>query len=63
MEARVTSILDDPIAQLLLNGEAENPSAAERLYLERHLDEVFASPSCHSTRPRWPETVSDPRHP
>jgi len=41
MEARVTSILDDPIAQLLLSGEADNPSAAERLYRERHLDQVF----------------------
>ena len=35
------SILDDPVAQLLLNGEASTPSEAERLYLERHLDEVL----------------------
>jgi hypothetical protein len=26
-------ILDDPIAQLLLNGEVKTPSEAERLYL------------------------------
>jgi hypothetical protein len=41
MEAPLSSLLDDPIAQLLLSGEADNPSAAERLYLERHLDQVF----------------------
>ena len=41
MQAHEPSILDDPIAQLLLSGEADNPSAAERLYLERHLNEVF----------------------
>src|SRR5439155_8274330 len=35
MNTSATSILDDPIAQLLLSGEADNPSAAERLYLER----------------------------
>jgi hypothetical protein len=36
-----TSILDDPVAQLLLSGEASTPSEAERLYLERHLDEIL----------------------
>jgi hypothetical protein len=41
MEAQVPSILDDPVAQLLLSGEADNPSTAERLYLERHLEEVY----------------------
>ena len=41
MNTSATSILDDPIAQLLLSGEADNPSAAERLYLERHLHEIF----------------------
>ncbi len=41
MQDSVTSLLDDPVAQLLLNGEADNPSAAERLYLERHLEEVL----------------------
>ena len=35
------SILDDPIAQLLLNGEAGTPSEAERQYLESHLHEVL----------------------
>ena len=36
------SILDDPVAQLLLSGEASNPSQAERLYLERNCDQVIA---------------------
>ena len=35
------NILDDPIAQLLLNGQASTPSEAERQYLESHLDEVL----------------------
>ena len=35
------SILDDPVAQILLAGEAATPSEAERKYLENHLDEVF----------------------
>jgi hypothetical protein len=35
-----TSIFDDPIAQLILNGEAENPSEAERMYLDRNLYKV-----------------------
>ena len=35
------NILDDPVARLLLNGEATTPSEAERKYLEGHLDEVF----------------------
>jgi hypothetical protein len=35
------SILDDPVAQLLLRGEAATPSEAERRYLERHLDDVL----------------------
>jgi hypothetical protein len=41
MKAPVTGVLDDPIAQLLLSGEADNPSDAERQYLERHLDQVL----------------------
>jgi hypothetical protein len=41
MQDSVSSVLDDPVAQLLLSGEADNPSAAERLYLERHLEEVL----------------------
>ena len=35
------NILDDPVAQILLAGEAVTPSEAERRYLEDHLDEVF----------------------
>lgn len=35
------SILDDPVAQILLAGEATTPSEAERKYLERHLDDVL----------------------
>lgn len=41
MDAGGKSILDDPIAQLLLNGEARTASEAERKYLESHLDEVL----------------------
>ena len=41
MDAAGKSILDDPIAQSLLNGEASTPSEAERKYLEAHLDEVL----------------------
>jgi hypothetical protein len=41
MESDATSILDDPIAQLLLSGRASTPSEAERQYLESHLDEVL----------------------
>jgi hypothetical protein len=41
MATGTPSILDDPIAQLLPNGEANTPSEAERIYLERHVDEVF----------------------
>jgi hypothetical protein len=41
MGTSMPGILDDPIAQLLLNGEARTPSEAERLYLERHLDDVL----------------------
>ncbi len=40
MEER-PSILDDPVAQILLAGEASTPSEAERKYLETHLEEVF----------------------
>ncbi len=35
------SILDDPVAQILLAGEASTPSEAERKYLENHLEEVL----------------------
>ncbi|HEX5221173.1 MAG TPA: hypothetical protein VFZ59_16540 [Verrucomicrobiae bacterium] len=35
------NILDDPVAQILLAGEATTPSEAELVYLERHLDDVF----------------------
>jgi hypothetical protein len=41
METPGASILDDPVAQLLLTGEAATPSEAERKYLESHLDEVL----------------------
>jgi hypothetical protein len=41
MEARTESILDDPVAQLLLSGEARTPSEAERLDRERHLDAIL----------------------
>ena len=41
MESSGTSILDDPVAQLLLNGKASTPSEAEHQYLESHLDEVL----------------------
>ena len=41
MQTGNQSILDDPVAQLLLNGQASTPSEAERLYLEGHLDEVL----------------------
>ena len=41
METTCPSILDDPVAQLLLDGRASSPSEAERLYLESHLDEVL----------------------
>jgi hypothetical protein len=41
MEVRTESILKDPVAQLLLSGEARTPSEAERLYLEGHLDEIL----------------------
>jgi len=34
------SILDDPIARYLLDGEAATPSEAERKYLEEHLDDI-----------------------
>ncbi len=36
------SILDDPVARLLLDGTASTPSEAERLYLEEHLGEIFS---------------------
>jgi hypothetical protein len=35
------NILDDPIAELLLTGEASNPSQAEHLYLERNIDKIL----------------------
>ncbi len=41
MESELASVLDDPIARLLLEGRARTPSEAERLYLESHLDEVW----------------------
>ena len=42
MTTNPTSILDDPIAQLLLRGEADDPSAAERIYLDAHIADVVA---------------------
>lgn len=42
MTSNGASILDDPIAQLLLSGKASTPSEAERQYLEDHLDDVLA---------------------
>ncbi|MGH8245940.1 MAG: hypothetical protein ACREUU_05855 [Gammaproteobacteria bacterium] len=41
MESGANSILDDPVAQLLLTGQASTPSEAERQYLESHLEEVL----------------------
>jgi len=41
MEARLPSILEDPVVQLLLTGRADTVQAAERLYVEEHLDEVI----------------------
>ena len=35
------SILDDPVAQILLSGQAATPSEAERQYLESQLEEVL----------------------
>ena len=35
------SILEDPVAQLLLTGQAATPSEAERRYLEGQLEEVL----------------------
>ncbi len=35
------SILADPVAQILLAGEASTPSEAERKYLENHLEDVL----------------------
>jgi hypothetical protein len=49
METESSSILDDPVAQLLLTGHADTGERAERLYLEEHLDEVLElvnSPLC-----------------
>ena len=40
-EERV-NILDDPVAQMLLNGEAATPAEAERKYLENHLDDILS---------------------
>jgi hypothetical protein len=40
--SETNSILEDPVAQLLLSGQAANPSAAEKLYLERNCDQVLA---------------------
>ncbi len=34
-------MIDDPVAQILLSGEAATPSEAERKYLEAHLDDMF----------------------
>ena len=41
MAEDMNSILNDPIAKLLLEGKAATPSQAERMYLESHLEEVF----------------------
>jgi hypothetical protein len=41
MNSGNASILEDPIARRLLNGQANTPSEAERQYLESHLDEVL----------------------
>jgi hypothetical protein len=35
------SILEDPVAQILLAGEVSTPSEAERRFLEAHLQEIF----------------------
>lgn len=41
MPEESATILDDPVAQILLAGEATTPSEAERKYLENHLDEIL----------------------
>ena len=41
MNSATATILDDAVAQKLLNGQARAPSEAERQYLETHLDEVL----------------------
>jgi len=40
VDTTAPSIFDDPIAQLILNGEAQDASQAERMYLERNLHKV-----------------------
>ena len=35
------SIFEDPVAQLLLSGQAATPSEAELRYLESHLDDIL----------------------
>jgi hypothetical protein len=40
MSPNITSLLEDPIVRLLLNGRAQTAAEAERLYVEEHLDEV-----------------------
>jgi hypothetical protein len=41
MVADDVSILEDPVARILLTNEAATASEAERRYLENHLDEVL----------------------
>ena len=41
MAETLGNILDDPVAQILLAGEAATPSEAERKYLEDHLADVL----------------------
>ena len=40
MDNGAPSILDDPVAHLILSGQASTPSQAEKMYLEAHLDDV-----------------------
>ena len=42
MGLQPTSLMDDPVVQLLLSGRASSADEAERLYLEEHLDDVLA---------------------
>lgn len=51
------SILEDPVAQLLISGEAVTASEAERIYLEQHVDEILhlvASPMSEDEFRRHP---------
>ena len=62
MGSQPTSLIEDPIVQLLLTGCAETAREAERLYLEEHLDDVVALVNSSVFRRRVSKTFPD-RHP